>query len=101
MIPENRVAIHPGEILLEEFLKPMGITQVQLARHIGVSLQRINEVCRGRRGITAETALLLADAFGTSAEVWIGMQTTYDLSRALQERKKRKATPIARLRTAA
>jgi addiction module HigA family antidote len=81
MLPERRVPSHPGEILLTEFLRPMGITQVALARHIGVSVQRVNEIACGKRGITPDTAWLLARAFGTSPEFWINLQTTYDLVR--------------------
>ena len=71
--------IHPGEVLLEEFLKPMGISQNRLALNIGVPARRINEIVLGRRGITADTALRLARFFGTSAEFWLGLQSQYDL----------------------
>jgi addiction module HigA family antidote len=84
MIPKN--PIHPGEILLEEFLKPMSITQVRLAEHIGVSLQRINEIINGKRGITPETAWLLGEALGVSPQFWTNLQTTYDLAVARPER---------------
>lgn len=80
MLPKNRIPTHPGEILSEEFLKPMGITQVALAKHIGVSTQRINELVRGKRGITPETAWLLSQALDTTPEFWINLQTAYDLS---------------------
>ncbi len=66
MLPEQRIPTHPGEILAEEFLKPLGLTQVALADHIVVPVQRVNEVVRGKRGITAETAWLLSGAFGTT-----------------------------------
>ena len=81
MLPENRVPTHPGEILLEEFLKPMGVTQVALSKHIEVPVQRINEIIRGKRGITPETAWLFSQAFGTTPEFWINLQTNYDLVR--------------------
>ena len=71
--------IHPGEILLEEFLIPMGISQNALARAIGVPPRRINEIVLGKRGITADTALRLARAFGTSEGFWMGLQADYDL----------------------
>jgi addiction module HigA family antidote len=71
--------IHPGEVLLEEFLKPMGISQNKLALNIGVPARRINEIVLGRRGMTADTALRLAMFFGTSAEFWLGLQSQYDL----------------------
>jgi antitoxin HigA-1 len=81
MFPENRTPTHPGEILLEEYLKPLGLSQVAFAEHIGVPVQRINEIVRGKRGITPETAWLLAEAFGTSPEFWLNLQTNYDLVR--------------------
>ena len=66
MIPRHRVPTHPGEVLQKEYLDQMGLTQVKLAEHIGVPVQRINEIIRGKRGITPETAWLLAQAFGTT-----------------------------------
>src|SRR4030066_890942 len=71
--------IHPGEVLWEEFLKPVGISQNRLALNIGVPPRRINEIVLGKRGITADTALRLARFFGTSAEFWLGLQSQYDL----------------------
>ncbi len=71
--------IHPGEILLEEFLLPMEISQNALARTTGVPPRRINEIVLGKRGITADTALRLAKAFGTSEGFWLGLQADYDL----------------------
>jgi addiction module HigA family antidote len=80
MIPENRISTHPGVVLEEEFLTPMGLTQVALAKHLGVSTQRINELIRGKRGVTPETAWLLAGAFGTTPQFWLNLQANYDLS---------------------
>lgn len=74
--------IHPGEILLEEFLKPMGISQYALAKAIEVSPRRINEIVHGLRGITADTALRLAAFFGTDAQSWLNLQTHYDAAEA-------------------
>ena len=74
--------IHPGEILLEEFLNPMGISQNALARAIDVPPRRINEIVLGKRGITADTALRLSRAFGTSEGFWMGLQADYDLEEA-------------------
>jgi addiction module HigA family antidote len=71
--------IHPGEILLEEFLKPMGISQYRLAKDISVDPRRINEIVHGKRAITADTALRLGRYFGTSARFWINLQSHYDL----------------------
>lgn len=82
MIPSHRLPTHPGEVLEEEFLKTLGITQVALAEHIGVSVQRVNELVRGKRGMTPDTAWLLAQAFNTSPEFWLNLQAAYDLARA-------------------
>ncbi|WP_370184111.1 HigA family addiction module antitoxin [Alloalcanivorax sp.] len=86
MIPKNRVSTHPGVILLKEFLEPLGQTQTALAGHLGISVQRINEIVRGKRGITPETAWLFAEAFQTTPEFWINLQANYDLSRHRPER---------------
>ena len=80
MLPENRIATHPGEILKEEFLAPSGITQVALARHIGIPLQRVNEIVRGKRGITPETAWLLSQALGTTPQFWMNLQDAHELT---------------------
>lgn len=77
----NHIATHPGEVLRQEFLVPLGISQVRLATWLQVSVQRINQIVRGKRGVTAETAWLFAGAFGTSPEFWMNLQTSYDLSR--------------------
>lgn len=71
--------IHPGEILLEEFLRPMGISQYRLAKSISVPPRRINELVHGNRGVTADTALRLSRFFGTSERFWLNLQTRYDL----------------------
>jgi antitoxin HigA-1 len=81
MLPENRIPTHPGEILLEEFLVPINVSQVAFASHIGVSTQRVNEIVRGKRGVTPETAWLFAEALGTSPEFWLNLQRNYDLVR--------------------
>ena len=80
MIPEQRMPTPPGEILEEEFLLPLGLTQTALARHIGVPVRRVNEIVRGRRAISPETAQLFAAALGTSAEFWMNAQSSYDLA---------------------
>jgi addiction module HigA family antidote len=82
MVPKNRLPTHPGEVLLEEFLIPMKITQVTLAKHLGIPIQRVNEIVRGKRGITPETAWLLAQAFGNTPEFWMNLQVVYDLGRS-------------------
>ena len=74
--------IHPGEILMEEFLDPMGISQNRLARAMGVPPRRINEIVHGKRAVTADTALRLARALGTTEQFWMGLQADYDLEEA-------------------
>jgi antitoxin HigA-1 len=80
MLPENRIATHPGEILKEEFLEQLGITQVAFAQHIGVPLQRVNEIIRGKRGITPATAWLFSQSLGTTPQFWMNLQNAYDLT---------------------
>jgi len=87
--PSHRTANHPGEVLLHEFLEPLHLSQADLARALRVPLNRVNEIVKGKRGITAETALLLADYFKTSAEVWMNLQMAHDLSKARLAHKKR------------
>lgn len=82
--PKN--PFHPGEILLEEFLEPKGMTQAEFARQLNWTKARLNELIRGKRGITAESALDLAEALGTSPKVWMNLQATYDLDRAISAR---------------
>jgi len=80
MIPKKKLApVHPGEILLEEFMQPLGLSQTRLGRDLGVSPRRINEIVHGKRNLTADTALRLSRYFGTSAEFWLGLQADYDL----------------------
>ena len=81
-IPSDREPTHPGEMLLQEFLVPLGLTQSELAKAIQVPFQRVNEVVRGRRGITPSTALRLSRYFGTSADFWINLQLRWDLYHA-------------------
>jgi addiction module HigA family antidote len=80
MIPANRITTHPGKILLKEFLEPMELTQKDLADHLDIPIQRINEIVRGKRGISSDTAWLLSKAFNTSPEFWLNLQAMYDLS---------------------
>lgn len=83
--PKN--PFHPGEILLEDFLIPAGITQVELARKLGWTKARLNELINGKRGITAESALDLAKVLGTSPKLWMNLQATFDLDRAIKLRR--------------
>ena len=90
--------IHPGEVLLEEFIKPMNLSQNRLAIDIGVDARRINEIILGKRRITADTALRLSRFFGNSPQFWMGLQTQYDLDIAedqLGKRLEREVRPLA------
>ena len=89
VLPSFRTAIHPGTILQEEFLEPMKLTQAELARSLRIPLNRINEMVRGRRGITPQSALLLAGYFGNSPEFWMNLQTAHDLTWAREEMRKK------------
>ncbi len=89
MLPRSRIPSHPGLVLAEDFLKPLGRTQVAFAAHVRVPVQRINEIVRGKRGVTAETAWLLAQALGTSPQFWLNLQANHDLALA----RPRKTTP--------
>jgi addiction module HigA family antidote len=89
MLPEFRVATHPGQILLAEFLEPLRLTQADLARALRIPVNRVNELVRGKRGVTPESALLLSEYFGNSPEFWMNLQTAHDLSRVRQEMRKR------------
>jgi addiction module HigA family antidote len=82
--PKN--PFHPGEMLLEEFLEPKGLTQAEFAKKLKWTKAKLNELIKGKRGITADTALDLAEALGTSAKLWMNLQATYDLDRAMKTR---------------
>jgi addiction module HigA family antidote len=83
LIPSNRAPTHPGEMLLEEFLTPLGLSQSELARRIGVSFVRVNELVHGKRGVTPDTALRLARLFGTTPDFWLNGQLAWDLYHAV------------------
>ncbi len=87
MDKEPKNPFHPGEILLEEFLEPMGMSQAVFAQKIGWSRARLNELIRGKRGITAEAALDLAETLGTSPKLWLNVQATYALAKAVAARR--------------
>ena len=98
MAEEKLDPIHPGEVLLEEFLKPMGLSQNRVALDIGVPARRINEIVLGKRRVTADTALRLARFFGTSAQFWLGLQMDYDLdvtADSMADRLEREVRPYA------
>lgn len=94
MLPENRIPTHPGEVLEEEFLKPLGISSAQFAKHIGESTLLINQIIRGQHAVTPELAWRFAQALGTTPELWLNLQNSHDL--ALTQPKRH----IARLETA-
>ncbi len=80
MIPSNREATHPGTVLLNECLEPMGLTQRALAAHLGIPVQRVNEIIKGKRGVSPDSAWLFSEAFRTSPEFWLNLQAAYDLT---------------------
>lgn len=96
MLPNSRTATHPGVILHEEFLRPSRLTQAKLARALHIPVNRVNEMVRGKRGITPESALLLAEYFGNSPEFWMNLQTAHDLSRARQQMRKKSARSVSK-----
>ena len=93
-LPTKRPPTHPGEMLLEEFLKPLGISQSTFAVRLGISFPRLNEIVRGKRSVTSDTALRLAHVLGMSADFWLGLQQDWDLWHASRSKK---AAAIARL----
>lgn len=93
MLPKNRPPTHPGEMLLKEFLEPSGITQLALARHLGWTYARLNEIINGRRGVTADSALALGDALGTGPEFWLNLQRDWNLWHSMRIHK-----PIPKLK---
>jgi addiction module HigA family antidote len=90
--------VHPGEMLLEEFLKPLEVSQSAFAIRLGVSFPRLNEVVRGKRGVTADTALRLARVTGMSAEFWLGLQFDWDIWHALRSEGARRIARLEPLR---
>lgn len=87
MLPKNRPPTHPGEMLLKEFIEPMGLTQKQVASHLGWTYARLNEIIHGKRGVSAESALAFADAFGMPPEFWLNLQHAWDLWHAKRKHK--------------
>lgn len=80
MLPNKRTTTHPGEVLQYEFLEPLEVSQSEFARHLNIPIQRVNELVRGKRGITPDTAWLLSKALGTTPEFWMNLQVAYELS---------------------
>jgi addiction module HigA family antidote len=112
MLPEKRIPTHPGEVLLVEFLDALGMSQVEFAAHLGIPIQRVNEIIKGKRGVTPDTAWLFSQALGTSPEFWLNLQAAHDLakthpptriarvSRLESRRKKRRGAPESTPRAA-
>ena len=100
-LPERRAPLHPGEVLAEEFLRPLGLTQVAAAERLAIPFQRLNQIVRGRRAVTPDTALRLAQLFGTSAEMWLNLQQRWDLHLAARAPAGRSIAAIRPLRKAA
>src|SRR5271170_770226 len=94
MLPEFRIATHPGRILLAEFLEPLRLTQAELARALHIPLNRVNELVRGKRGVTPESALLFSQYFKNSPEFWMNLQTAHDLSRARQHQRQKTSSDL-------
>jgi len=100
-MPTRKISpIHPGEILLEEYLKPLGLSQYRLAKDITVPARRVNEIVHGKRAITADTALRLARFFGTSDRFWLNLQTRYDLEIEKERLKGRLEREVSKYRAA-
>ncbi len=99
-LPRERPPTHPGEMLLHEFLEPLGVSQSALAVRLGVSFPRLNEVIRGRRGVTPDTALRLARVVGMSADFWLGLQQDWDLWHAMRSDKAAAIAELEPLRSA-
>lgn len=100
-MPKKLSPVHPGGVLLEEFLNPMGLSQNRLAINVGVHARRINEIVLGKRSVTADTALRLARYFGTSPQFWMGLQADYDLDIALDNLGNRLEREVKVMATAA
>ena len=100
-LPRHRPPTRPGEMLLEEFVKPLAVTQSELASRLGISFPRLNEIIRGKRAITSDTALRLARVLGMSADFWLGLQLDWDLWHAMRGAKASEIDRLAPLRTSA
>ncbi len=90
MLPKKRKPTHPGEMLLEEFLKPLDLTQQSFAKQMGWTYAKVNEIVNGKRGVSPEVALSFADAFSNTPQFWMNQQTQYDLWVAMQDHKEKK-----------
>ncbi len=93
MLPKHRPPTHPGEMLIKEFLEPLGITQMKFSRHLGWPYARLNEIIKGKRGVTTASALDLGEALKTSPEFWLNLQRNWDLWHSMKKHKKIKPLP--------
>jgi antitoxin HigA-1 len=100
-LPTHRPPTHPGEMLLEEFLKPLGISQSEFAKRIEVSFPRLNEIINGKRGVTTDTALRLARVLGTTPDFWLGLQQDWELWHAIHSSKGKAIEQLEPVRTTA
>ncbi|MGH7166862.1 MAG: HigA family addiction module antitoxin [Nitrospiraceae bacterium] len=100
-LPRQRPPTRPGEMLLEEFVKPLAITQSELATRLGISFPRLNEIIRGKRAVTSDTALRLARVLGMSADFWLGLQSDWDLWHAMRSAKAMEIDRLTPLHTSA
>ena len=98
MLPKKRITTHPGEVLQAEFLDPLGISQSDLARHVGVMPYVICELANGRRGVSPRMAVMLSRALGTSTEFWMGLQADYDMTKLLHSRAGKRVKDISLIR---
>ena len=96
MLPKKRIPIHPGVILRDEFLEDLGVSQVAFAEHLGIPFQHVNEIILGKRGVTSETAWLLAGALGTTPEFWLNIQVARDLVASRPAKLVRRIKPAGR-----
>jgi addiction module HigA family antidote len=97
MLPKRRITTHPGEVLQEEFLTPLSLSQSALARHIGVKPFVINELIHGKRGISARMAAMLSRALGTTPEFWTGLQSDFEITSLMQSQEGKRVSTIRRL----
>ena len=93
MLPKHRPPTHPGEMLIKEFLEPLGITQMEFSRHLSWPYARLNEIIKGKRGVTTASALDLGEALKTSPEFWLNLQRNWDLWHSLKKHKKVQPLP--------
>jgi len=96
-IPTNRPPTHPGEMLLEEFLKPMKVTQSELAANLKIPFQRVNQIIKGKRSVTPDTAMRLAKVLGTSIDLWLNLQLAWDLYEAMHSRKAKEIEQLKKI----